>query len=81
MKNIAGKIEEIFIEIAFAEEREIRYLKNISGRLTELLDDLFTAITFAEVGEFDTAQNIMGGGSDGRRPVEYRLPGCCAGRA
>ena len=82
MRSAARMIEDIFVEIAFAEEREVRYLRNISGSLTEWLDDLFTAITFAEAGEFNTAQNSMCGGSGNRRrPAGCRLPGFCANRA
>ncbi|MHB8879887.1 MAG: hypothetical protein ACYC69_00090 [Thermodesulfovibrionales bacterium] len=82
MKHLTSRIEEVFMEIAFAEEREIRHITNGSGCFAEWLDDLFTAITFAEVGEFDEAQNIMGGGSRGsRNSVGYCLPGFCTGRA
>lgn len=82
MKNIVGRIEEMFIEVAFAEEREIRRLKNISGRFTEGLDNHYTAITFAEAGEFDMARDFMGGG-DGcsKSTAGYCLTGFCAGRA
>lgn len=82
MKNLSGRIEEIFIEIAFAEERESGQLKNISGRFTEWFDKHFTAITFAEAGDFDTARDVMGGGSSGgKHTVGYCLPGFCTGRA
>ena len=82
MKNIARRIEEMFIEIAFAEEREINHLKKISGRFTEGLDKHFTAITFAEAGEFDTARDFMGGGDGGGKSTAgYCLTGFCAGRA
>ncbi len=82
MKNLGRKIEDIFIEIAFAEERDIGHLKNISGRYTERLDALFTAVTFAEAGEFDAARLFIGGGSgNSKRHVERRLERFCAGRA
>jgi len=82
MKQLARRIEEMFIEIAFAEERETSHLKNISGRFTEELDNHFTAITFAEAGEFGTAKDFMGGGLGGsKRPAGYCLSDFCAGRA
>jgi len=82
MKNIAGRIEEMLIEVAFAEEREISYLKNISGRFTEGLDNRFTAMSFAEAGEFDMAADFMSGGHGcGKNTVGYCLYGFCGGRA
>ncbi len=82
MKDIARKIEDIFTGIAFAEERDIRLLKHISGSYAERIDALFTAVTFAEAGEFDSARSFMGGGSgNSKRHVERRLPRFCAGRA
>jgi len=82
MKDIAERIEKLFVDIAFAEEREIARLKNSSSRFTERLDTLFTAVTFAEAGEFDTARDYMGGDSgDSGRPVVTCLHGFCAGRA
>lgn len=82
MKNIARSIEEMFMEVAFAEEREINHLKKISGRFTEGLDNHFTAITFAGAGEFDMARDFMGGGSGGSKSTAgYCLSGFCAGRA
>lgn len=78
MKNLTGIIEDLFMEIAFAEEPEINHLKNSSGRLADRLDGMFTAITFAEAGEFDTARNvIVSGFGDGRRTVKYCLHGFC----
>lgn len=80
MKNIARIIEEMFVEIAFAEEREISCLKNISGRFNERLDNHFTAITFAEAREFDTAGDFMGGGSGSSKSTAgYCLSGFCEG--
>lgn len=82
MKGIGRKIDDTFIEIAFAEERDMRLLKNIPGRYAERLDALFTAITFAEAGEFDPARRFVGGGTgNSKRHVERRLPRFCAGRA
>ncbi|MBI5640388.1 MAG: hypothetical protein HZA17_08185 [Nitrospirae bacterium] len=76
MRNLSERVEEMFIAIAFAEEREVNHLKNISGRFTERLDDLFTAITFAEAGEFATAIDFAGG--DSGQPgshIDYCIPG------
>ncbi len=82
MKDIRGRIEDVFTEIAFAEEREIRLLKNISGHCAERLDELFTAVTFAEAGEFDAARRFIGGDAgNNKRHFERRLPRVCAGRA
>ena len=83
MKNLARRIEELFIVIAFAEEREINSFKAVAGCLTEWLDNYCAAITFAEAGEFDAARDFIGGGSGDRgyRGGEYCVPGFCAGRA
>ncbi len=82
MKDIARRLEDLFIEIAFSEERDVRLLKNISGRFTERVDELFTAITFAEAGEFNAAKRLIGGGAgNSRRHVERSLQRFCAGRA
>lgn len=74
MKRISQYMEDIFTEAALAEERDMRNRGQISGRSGDLLDSLFTAITFAEAGEFDTARDMMG--SD--RGNEGHGPGCCA---
>ncbi len=72
----------MFTEIAFAEERDIRHLKKFASPYAERLEVLFTAITFAEAGEFDPARRLMGGGTgSSKRHVERRLPRFCAGRA
>ncbi|MBI5740737.1 MAG: hypothetical protein HZA16_08445 [Nitrospirae bacterium] len=82
MKNLTRKIEDLFMEITFAEEPGTNHLKNSSGRFSDWLNDIFTAITFAEAGEFETARNVMGGGhGDGRNAVEYCLHGVCEGMA
>lgn len=82
MKDITGRLQDLFMEIAFAEERDIRLLKNISGRFAERLDKLFAAITFAEAGEFDTARIFLSGRTgDGGRSAGYCLRGFCVGRA
>jgi hypothetical protein len=82
MKAIARRIEEMFTEIAFAEEREIGYLKDISGRFTEEFDNYFTAITFAEAGELDAARDLMGGDSGGsNRTAGFCVSGFCTGSA
>ncbi|HET6513643.1 MAG TPA: hypothetical protein VFG09_00635 [Thermodesulfovibrionales bacterium] len=74
--------EKMFVDIAFAEEREIRHMKNISGRFTVRIESLFTAITFTGAGELNTARDFMGGDSgDSKRPVGCCLPDFCAGRA
>lgn len=79
MKSIAGKREGLFMEIAFAAERVIERVRKQSGRFTGLLDSLFTAVTFAEAGEFETAPNIMGGGPGNR--IDSCTPGVCLSRA
>jgi hypothetical protein len=81
MKNTAGKIEEMFTEITFAEERDIRYPRNNSGCFTDWCDNLFTAVTFGGAGEFDTARDFMGGGTGGGKFAGYCLSGFCTGRA
>ncbi len=82
MKAIARRIEEMFAEIAFAEEREIGHLRNISGRFSEWVDNHFTAITFAEAGELDAARDLMGGDSGGSNSAAgYCVSGFCTGSA
>lgn len=82
MKTISGQIEKLFIKIAFAEERKIVHLGNRPGRLGGWFHNLFTAITFAEAGEFDTARDLMGGDSgNSRRRSGSHFTGFCASRA
>lgn len=82
MKKLARRMEDFFMDIAFAEEREVPMHTYVSGLFTEWLNDIFITITFAETGEFEISENITGGGSGGcRNSVEYCLPGFCAGRA
>jgi hypothetical protein len=82
MEDIARRIEEMFMEAAFAAEIEIRHLKNISGRFTDWLDNHFTAKTFTEASEFDAAEDFMGGGPGGsKRTAGHCLPGFCTSRA
>lgn len=80
MKDWAGVTERLLCEIAFAEEREIDGLKGLPRRVGGRFDTLFTAITFAEAGEFGTARDIMGGGHGRNRNGDMGdLSHVCAG--
>ncbi len=47
MKKITRKIEDLFIDVTFAEDREYMAMRGIEGSL----EDMFVAIAFAEEGE------------------------------
>ena len=55
MTKLAKKMEELFIDITFAEDREIKSAREYLEKVSHALEDDFTAIAFAEAGAFDTA--------------------------
>jgi hypothetical protein len=86
MKKLAHKIEEIFTDVAFAEDREFKPVKGLLKDFTARLEDIFVAITFAEAGDTKTARNIINKsnyGSGQKHEVYYcgkRFPGLCTGK-
>lgn len=62
MNRLSVKLEEIFADIAFAEEAE-RADHGASNRRTETIETIFTAISFAEAGEPAYAEETMANGS------------------
>lgn len=67
MKSIGKRIEDVFTEITFAEERIIP-VGVTGGRKAETAwDRTFTAITFAEAGEYEKALDFLDTGRWQRR--------------
>jgi hypothetical protein len=86
MKKLTGKLEELFINITFTEEREFTAAREALKRASQKIEDTRTAITFAEAGEFETAVSYINKG--GRRPKSRRIRSSakghtrlCTGRA
>ncbi len=68
MNRLSERLEQVFVDIAFAEESGPT-VKNSSLGLTETIDTIFTAITFAEAGEPAAALEVMDSSSgDSHRP-------------
>lgn len=59
MTNIARKLEELFTEITFAEDRVFSPARKALRKIGQKIDDIFIAITFGEVGAFDGALNTI----------------------
>ncbi len=86
MKELAKKLEEMFINITFAEEREFRSAREALRKFAQKIEDTFTAIAFAEAGEFETAASYIN--KDGQAPRSRhagyptrRFTKLCTGRA
>lgn len=90
MKTLVRILEGLFIDIPFAEERESRsareVLKKALKKSAQKVEDTFTAIAFAEAGEFETGEGYIN--KDGNAPRSRRtgsptrrVPRFCAGRA
>lgn len=62
MNRLAETLEQIFVDIAFAEEASLTVQSSYMG-LTETIDTIFTTITFAEAGEPAVALEVMGSSS------------------
>jgi hypothetical protein len=85
MIKLAKKLEELFVDITFAEDRAFNHSRKVPGKVAQKIEDTFTAIAFAETGEFETAMSYIN--KDGEAPKgrwsEYRSKGFskpCAGR-
>ncbi len=86
MKKATGQIEELFINITFAEDREFASIKDDLKNIEDKLDNTFTAITFAEAGEFRSAARYINKAGqapkyDRRSSHARRLHRLCSGRA
>lgn len=86
MTNLARRLEELFTEITFAEDRVFIPVKKTLRKVGQKIDDTFTAITFAEAGVFDIALSTMS--KNGKTPTHrksgYRpkkFTNLCSGRA
>jgi hypothetical protein len=72
MKKLWGKLDELFTEITFVEERDFRFLRDDLKKAAEGVEDAFTAVAFAEEGQVDVATNDTGRHGDG--PERLPLP-------
>jgi hypothetical protein len=59
MTKIAKRLEEIFINITFAEDREFDSVKRAFKIIGQKVEDTFAAIAFAEAGEFEAAVSYL----------------------
>jgi hypothetical protein len=48
-------MEELLIDITFAEDREFKSASEFLKKVSQALEDDFMGIAFAEAGEFETA--------------------------
>lgn len=84
MNRLGERLEQIFVDIAFAEESGCA-VQSSSSSLSETIDSIFTAITFAEAGEPAAALEAMGSSSvDSQRPsppCHTDLSCFCVGKA
>ena len=84
MSRLSERLEQIFVDIAFAEEAGSSDRRSFPD-LTERIDTMFTAITFAEAGEPAAALKFMGSSSgDSHRTSSHDhhdLSCFCMGRA
>ncbi len=48
MKEIARRLEELFFNITFAEDREFSSAREALNRIAQKMEDTFTAVAFAE---------------------------------
>jgi hypothetical protein len=86
MTRLARRLEELFTEITFAEDRVFNPIEKALRKVEQMIDDTFTAITFAEAGVFDIALNTIN--KDGKTPKHRksgyrpkRFTKLCSGRA
>jgi len=86
MTHLARRLEELFTEITFAEDRVFNPGQKALRKVGQKIDDTFIAITFAEVGVFDIALSTLN--KDGKRPTHRksgyrpkRFTTLCSGRA
>jgi hypothetical protein len=86
MTKLARKLEGLFVDITFAEDRVFNPAQESLIKVAQRIEDTFTAIAFAEAGEFETAISFInkGGEAPKGRWSGYRTKGFsrpCAGRA
>lgn len=86
MTHLARRLEELFTEIAFAEERVFSPFRKALRTAGQTIDDTFTTITFAEAGVSAMALSTGNKGGkisthrkSGHRP--RRFTRLCSGRA
>jgi hypothetical protein len=77
MKTLTKKLEELFIEITFAEDREFKTVREALKTVAQKIEDTLTAVAFAEAGEFETAANYIN--KSGQDP-KHRRSGSATGR-
>ena len=76
MTQLARKLEELFVDITFAEDRIFNPAQEGLSRIAQKIEDIFTAIAFAESGEFDIAKSYIN--KDGEA-CKYRWSGFSSG--
>jgi len=86
MTHLARRLEELFTEITFAEDRVFNPVQKALRKVGQKIDATFTAITFAEVGLFDIALSTLNkhGKTPKHRKSGYRqkrFMKVCSGRA
>jgi len=59
MTKLARKLEELFVDITFAENRIFNPSQEALNKVAQKIEDIFTAIVFAEAGEFETAMSYL----------------------
>jgi hypothetical protein len=86
MKKLTRKLEELFTDITFAEERAFKPAQKATGGFTQTIENFFTAVAFSEAGEFEIEKGYITKDGEapksrrsGYRPKEFSRP--CAGRA
>ena len=86
MKKMAGRLEEMFTDITFAEDREFKAPGDALKKASQTIEDTFAAIAFAEAGEFEAAASVSN--RDGEAPrysrsgySPKRFNKLCSGRA
>jgi hypothetical protein len=86
MTKLARKLEELFVDMTFAEDRAFNPAQEALSKVAQKIEDTFTAIAFAEAGAFETAKSSIN--KDGEAPEcrrsGYRAKGFskpCTGRA
>lgn len=87
MTNLARRLEELFTEITFAEDRVFSPVQKVLRRVGQKIENTFTAIAFAEAGEYDIARSSLNN-KDGEGPKHRksgyrhkRFTKLCSGRA
>ena len=86
MKKIAGRLEETFTDITFAEDREFKAVGDTLKKAAQIIEDTFAAIALAEAGKFEAAASAVN--RDGEAPRSRRsgyppkrFNKLCSGRA